>query len=92
MSLVIIGFGKVTTRDLGEIGQGQQCVRCSASVSYRLLLVRTWFTYFFVPVIPYRREYRVECPACAGGIEIRGEEVQAAKRSELRLTSLAPRE
>lgn len=92
MSLIIIGFGKVTAKDLGAIGQEQLCVWCSALVSYRLLLVRRWFTYFFIPVFPYRREYRLACPSCANGIEIRGAEVKAAKRGELRLTSLAPRE
>jgi hypothetical protein len=85
MSLTIIGFGKVTSKDLGEIGQEQPCVWCSALVYYHLILIRTWFTYFFIPVIPYRRAYQVMRPACSLSITISGEEVKAAKRGELTL-------
>jgi hypothetical protein len=85
MSLTIIGFGKVTSKDLGEIGQDQSCIWCSAQMSYHLICVRTWFTYFFIPVIPYRSAYRVTCPSCGEGMTISGEEVRAAKRGELTL-------
>lgn len=85
MSFTIIGFGKVTSKDLGETGQEQQCVWCSARVFYHLILERTWFTYFFIPVLPYRKQYLVACPACGGSVHIGGEEVKAAKRGELRL-------
>jgi hypothetical protein len=85
MSLTIIGFGKVTVRDFGETGTEQTCVWCSALIFYHLLLIRTWFTYFFIPVVPYRSEYRVECPTCRNGIRITGSEVEAAKRGELKL-------
>ena len=83
MSLTIIGFGKVTYKDLGETGPEQSCVWCSARVFYHLSLLRTWFTYSFVPVIPYRSEYRVECPDCRNSIRITGGEVGAARRGEL---------
>jgi hypothetical protein len=85
MSLTIIGFGKTTVSDLGETGLEQQCVWCSARVYYHLIFIRTWFTYFFVPVLPYRSEYRVECLLCGGGVRIRGNEMKAALRGELTL-------
>jgi hypothetical protein len=85
MSITIIGFGKVTSKDLGETGLEQPCVWCSANVFYHLILVRTWFTYFFIPVIPYCSAYRVTCPACGEGVTLSGEEVKAAKRGELML-------
>lgn len=85
MSLTIIGFGNVTSDDLGETGREQQCVWCSASVFYHLFLMRTWFTYYFIRLFPYRSEYQIVCPACAQGIRISGEEVKAAKRGELML-------
>ena len=87
MSFTLITFGKKTFKDLGETGEQQRCVWCSARVYYHLILIRTWFTYFFIPVIPYRSEYRVECPACSCGLAIRGAEVEAAKRGELRISS-----
>jgi hypothetical protein len=85
MSFTLIGFGRRTRRDLGETGLEQPCAWCSARVFYHLVLERTWFTYFFVPVIPYRSTYRVMCPACGEGIPISGEEIKAAKRGELRI-------
>jgi hypothetical protein len=85
MSLTIIGFGKVTVRDLGKTGLEQQCVWCSSHVFYHLIFIRTWFTYFFIPLIPYRSEYRVECPACLNGIRITGRELEAARQGELTL-------
>lgn len=85
MSFVLVGFGKKTFDDLGESGPEQRCIWCSADVFYHLILVRTWFTYFFIPIIPYRSEYVVECPACRNGIWIIGKEVEAAKRGELSL-------
>lgn len=85
MSLTLITFGKRTSKDLGETGEEQNCVWCSRPVFYHLILIRTWLTYFFIPVIPYRSEYLVQCPACSEGMEIRGDEIEAAKRGELRL-------
>lgn len=85
MSFILIGFGKQTFKDLGETGQQQQCFSCSNHIFYHLILVRTWFTYFFIPIIPYRTQYLVQCPVCSCGIEIGGREVNAAKRGELRI-------
>lgn len=85
MSVVLFTSGKQTFKDLGETGEEQHCVWCSEPVFYHLILVRTWLTYWFVPFLPYRRQYRIECPACAAGVWLRGEEVEAAKRGELKL-------
>ena len=86
MSLTIIGFGKITVSDLGETGSEQNCVWCSSRIFYHLILIRTWFTYFFIPLIPYRSEYGVECPACLNGVRITGRELEAARRRELTLS------
>lgn len=85
MSFILIGFGKQTFKDLGETGQQQPCFSCSNHIFYHLILVRTWFTYFFIPIVPYRKQYFVECSVCSSGIEISGSEVTAAKRGELRI-------
>lgn len=85
MSFILIGFGKKTYKDLGETGPEQQCVWCSSVMFYHLVLVRTWFTYFFIPIFPYRNEYRIACPACNGNIGISDEEVKAAKQGKLTL-------
>lgn len=86
MSFILIGFGKKTCKDLGETGPEQQCVWCSTRVFYHLILTRTWFTYFFIPIVPYRSEYHVECPACQSGVRLADDEVKAAKQGELKLS------
>lgn len=87
MSFILIGFGKKTVKDLGETGQQQRCFSCSQLVFYHLVMVRTWFTYFFIPLLAYRKEYRIQCPSCSQGIEIHGTEIKAAKQGELKLRS-----
>ena len=72
-------------QDLGETGPEQQCVWCSSVVFHHLILVRSWLTYFFIALIPYRSEYKVECPGCHSGIVIIGKEVKAAKKGKLKL-------
>jgi ribosomal protein S26 len=84
MSSVIIGFGRRTTKYYGEVA-ALKCIRCSNHVHYRLTHIRTWFTYFFIPIFPYRSEYRVACPICSYSISLRGKEIEAAKQGTLRL-------
>jgi hypothetical protein len=85
MSFTLIGFGKTTRDDLGATGKEQPCVWCSVRVYYHLILVRTWFTYFFIPVFAYRSAYYLECPACTRSVMLSRDEVKAAKRGELTL-------
>jgi hypothetical protein len=87
MSFILIGFGKQTLEDLGETGQQQQCFSCSSLTFYHLILVRTWFSIFFIPALVYRNQYFVKCPVCSQGIEISSSEVKAARRGELRISS-----
>jgi hypothetical protein len=86
MSLILFGLGKKTYKDLGATGKEQSCVWCSCLVFYHLILIRTWFTYFFIPIFSYQSQYRIECPTCACGLELSSEEAKAAKRGELNLT------
>jgi len=85
MSFILIGTGKKTSKDLGATGQEQKCIWCFSLVFYHLIVVRTWFTCFFIPIFSYHSEYRIECPSCSQDIKIQGEEVKAAKRGELEL-------
>lgn len=86
MSFILIGFGKRTFKDLGETGTKQQCVWCGTTMSYHVIRIRTWFTYFFIPVFPYRSVFLIQCSSCRQGVEIRGQEIKAAKHGELRLS------
>lgn len=84
MSSVIIGFGRKTRRDYGQVAL-LVCPRCSNNVYYHLIHIRSWFTYFFIPIFPYHSEHLIECPICANNIRLQGEEIEAAKQGTLKL-------
>jgi len=60
---IIWGFGKRTIRRYGKINQSV-CRHCNNTVQRELVKVTTWFTLFFIPIIPYRIERFLVCPIC----------------------------
>lgn len=63
---IIYGFGKTTTKDFGCLPT-DHCTNCNNQIQKRLIRVRTWFTLFFIPIIPYRTRYFLICPICRKG-------------------------
>ncbi len=63
---VIFGWGKVTRKILRYMGI-HTCSHCGNTQEWNLVKVRTWFTLFFVPVIPYSTKYVAMCPVCQWG-------------------------
>ena len=78
--MLIFGWGRVTTKDYGEIEENV-CPNCNNTVAFHLILRRTWFTLFFIPIIPYENNYFVMCPVCSRGTELVGETLQKVKDS-----------
>lgn len=66
---IIWGTGKRTTRKYGVV-LSALCGRCGNNVQREIIKVTTWFTLFFIPIIPYRTEYYLMCPICKGAREI----------------------
>jgi hypothetical protein len=64
--VIIYGWGKQTRRTHGVVGT-DKCTHCGATVDFHLVQVRTWFTLFWIPLIPYRSEHRVLCSGCEWG-------------------------
>jgi hypothetical protein len=60
---VIFGFGRRRTRDHGPV-VACTCPHCHNVVSLSLLHVTTWFTLFFIPVIPYSSKRFLVCSIC----------------------------
>ena len=60
---IIWGFGKQTRKVIGNVFY-RKCAYCNTEQIWQLCLVRTWFTLFFIPVIPYGVEYQISCPNC----------------------------
>lgn len=72
--LIIWGF-RDTDKELGTVDY-LHCNRCNNDSNWRLQRTTSWFTLFFIPVIPYRRVYYVYCPICHWTTEIPKEEAK----------------
>jgi len=40
------------------------CGRCNNRTARKIVKLTTWFTLFFIPIIPYKRQYLLVCPIC----------------------------
>lgn len=80
--LLIVGFGRRKKKDYGEVIQ-VKCPRCNNAVSYRHTHARTWLTLYFIPVLPYRSERRLECPVCSHGVDVYRHEVEEVRLGQM---------
>jgi hypothetical protein len=71
--VIIFGWGHEKTRSFGATEE-DRCPCCDKIGRWELKEVSEWFTIFFVPIFPYKREYLSLCPICKSGMELkRGE-------------------
>ena len=61
--LILWGFGHKTTKILGVLPESL-CGRCNNRTARKIMKLTSWFTLFFIPIIPYRRQYLLVCPIC----------------------------
>jgi hypothetical protein len=71
--MIIWGWGKVTKKVIGRL-MVRQCSHCNSVTAWELCLVRTWFTLFFIPIIPYSKKYCVVCSNCGSYIALNKEQ------------------
>ncbi|WP_129595779.1 zinc-ribbon domain-containing protein [Anaerophilus nitritogenes] len=76
--MIIWGWGKVTKKIIGAVFE-RTCSHCNSSEIWNLCIVRTWFTLFFIPIIPYRKKYCIACPRCGSYMELTEEEFEQIK-------------
>lgn len=77
---VIWGFGKVTRKIIGGVSN-HTCTYCNQTSMWNLCVVRTWFTLFFIPIIPYKTSYQIACPNCNSFVELTKEQFIELKNS-----------
>lgn len=61
----LFGWGQTTNRDIDSVRL--KCRRCGHLASFNLRLARSWLSFFFIPVIPYSRQYWFVCSNCDSG-------------------------
>lgn len=65
---IIFGWGKVTSKTHGWT-EAEYCEYCRNTPRHVLVEKRTWFTLFFIPIIPYEHKHLCLCPICHSGYE-----------------------
>lgn len=66
---IIFGWGRQTLKSFGPVLK-YRCDHCHNEKHWMLYCKRTWFTLFFIPVIPYSTEYLMLCPVCNYGVKL----------------------
>ncbi len=67
--MIIFGWGHQTQRNHGPVNR-KMCPHCNNAEPWELLTASTWFTLFFIPIIPYSRKKIFRCPICNYGVEL----------------------
>lgn len=78
--MIIFGFGHKKNKNLGPVGK-IACPNCNNEDFWELVTSRTYFTLFFVPLIPYSSENFIMCPICRVAREVHGDELERMKAS-----------
>ena len=66
---IFFGWGKQTTWDVGPV-MSKICDHCHNETLWPLIRRTTWFSLFFVPIIPYKTEWWLLCRTCSYGIKL----------------------
>ncbi|MFZ5354085.1 MAG: zinc-ribbon domain-containing protein [Bacillota bacterium] len=75
---IIFGWGKQTVKTHGPV-HVYHCENCNNDRNWILYSKKTWFTLFFIPVIPYSSQNAILCPVCNYGIKLTKEQFDELK-------------
>jgi len=78
----LFGWGHRTHNDHGPTFPAT-CTNCSNENWMHLFSYRTWFTLFFIPLIPYESRTLLICPVCSAGIMLAGDSIDRHKQLNL---------
>ena len=64
-----------TTRTKSDLGRVlcMQCGYCQRVCWHKLFKIRKWFSFFFIPIIPYGKEHVFICELCDTAFDIKDE-------------------
>ncbi len=76
--MIIFGWGYQTIKNIGPTFKNR-CSHCNNEDYWILTKYITWFTLFFIPVIPYSIKYFLSCPICQYGIILDSNQLEQIK-------------
>ena len=67
---MFIIFGtRQTVKKIGDVGV-YRCDHCNNVIVFQVMIIRKWFTLFWIPIFPYSIQYYIICPICQYGGEL----------------------
>jgi predicted nucleic acid-binding Zn ribbon protein len=76
--MIIFGWNFQTIKEFGVVFK-QFCNHCKNEEYWILTRRITWFTLFFIPLIPYSIKYFLSCPVCKYGITLDEKQIHEIK-------------
>src|SRR5581483_11405740 len=73
--MIIFGWGFQTIKIFGPVFK-RMCDHCHNEEFWILKRRITWFTLFFIPIIPYKIEWMLLCPVCTYGLMLESAQVE----------------
>ena len=78
MMFFIFGWGTQTTKEYGPVDI-YHCNHCNNDKPWVVMSRTSWFTLFFIPIIPYGSDNFLICPICKYGVSLHGKKFEQAK-------------
>jgi len=76
--MVIFGWGFQTTKNIGPVFQ-IKCPHCNNEKFWLVDRIITWFTLFFVPIVPYSFKHFLKCSICEHGLVLNSKQSEKIK-------------
>jgi len=76
--MILFGWNRVLRRDHGP-AVPMRCGRCGNDTVLYYVVMTTWFTLFFIPVVPYRLRRALVCPVCSHAVALSRDQAGQAK-------------
>ena len=77
--MIIFGYHGGKRKEHGE-ALPLHCPQCNNDTFYRYMSVTSWFTLFFIPLIPLKRRDYLVCPICTRALSLRKDQREMASR------------
>lgn len=77
-NMIIFGWNRQTIKQIGVVFK-QICGHCKNEEYWVLTRTITWFTLFFIPIIPYSIKYFLSCPVCKYGLTLNQKQIDELK-------------
>lgn len=76
--MIIFGWNRQTVWFIGQVLE-RHCEHCGNTGYWLLFRRTTWFTLFFIPVIPYKTEWLYICPICKDSVQLNSGQIEKYK-------------